>query len=196
MLLRGFVLTDLYPLEEALHHGCQGRRALDTDDLALEQRLELVGSCLGCGKIGADVKNLVVGHLCEGRIFGNKEGAWGASIRPREIDGFQPFIGNLHPGHDGIVLAGAECRNNAVPVLGYDLTLDFHPRAKLGNEIDLEAFELAAGTSEVPGGICTLGGDLHGFPSLCLWEGTACGRKKPQGCNSEYLKTLHGAAPV
>ena len=31
-------------LEKALHHGCQGRRALDTDDLALEQRLELVGS--------------------------------------------------------------------------------------------------------------------------------------------------------
>ncbi len=43
-----------------------------------------------------------------------------------------------------------ERRDDAVPVLGDDLALDLHAGAEVVGEVDLEAFELAAGAGEVP----------------------------------------------
>ena len=64
----------------------------------------------------------------------------------------------------------------------------FMRRAEIVGEIDLEAFELAAGAGEVPRRIGAFGGDLDG---LFLGRGAADGEGRAEESEADSLKEIH-----
>ena len=99
-------------------------------------------------------------HLGERRDLGDQEAVGAVRVGTGEVDHLLALVGDAHAGHDGVVLLGGQRRDDAVPVLGHDLALHLHARAQVVGEVDLEAFELAAGAREVPRRIGALRGDL------------------------------------
>src|SRR3546814_16340470 len=73
---------------------------------------------------------------------------------------------------DLIVLAGIKRRNDSVPILRNDLTLDAHATAQLSGEIHIEARELARSGLEIPWRVGALGSDSDDCPILRLHHGT------------------------
>src|SRR3546814_15515814 len=73
----------------------------------------------------------------------------GLRVCAREVDHLLALRGDRHAGHDGVVLAGLQRRNDALPGLLDDLALDLHAPAEIGGEIDLEAEQLAGAVGGV-----------------------------------------------
>ena len=104
-----------------------------------------------------------------------------------ELHHLEPFVGDIHASHDGVVFLGVQGRNDTVPILRHDFAFDLDPRAEFGREIDLEALKLAAGAREIPGRIGALGGDLD---DLVLRGGAADyeggGQQSETNCFEEF----------
>src|SRR5262249_5294316 len=63
-------------------------------------------------------------------------------------------------GDDGVVVAGQEARDDAVPVLGDDLAILLHLGAERPRDVDVEAGHMVVLVDEVEGRIGALGRDL------------------------------------
>ena len=119
-----------------------------------------------------------------------------AGIGPREVDRFEPLVGDVHAGHDHVVLGRVQRRDDAVPILRHDLALHLHAAAELVREVDLEAIELAARRREVPRGIGPFGRDADLGPLFALRPGAARGHGHEREAKRQRLPNLHEIPPV
>ena len=127
-------------------------------------------------------------HLGERRVLGHQEAVRRVGVGAGEVDDLLALVGDAHAGHDGVVLLGVERRDDAVPILRHDLALDLHAGAQVVGEVDLEAFELAAGAGEVPRRVGAFGGDLHG---LALRRRAADGKRRAEKSETDSLEEIH-----
>src|SRR4051794_5143324 len=127
---------------------------LDADRLALEQRLRRLNCLLGLRLLAYQIIGLPRSrHLGEWRILRYKITIWRVCVGACEVNDLLAFVGDAHAGHDGIVFLRLKSGDDPVPVLGHNLALYFDAAAKFVGEINVEAFELAARTCEIPRGI-------------------------------------------
>jgi hypothetical protein len=77
-----------------------------------------------------------------------------------------------------------------------DLALHLHAGAQIVGEVDLEAFELAARTREVPRRVSTLSGDLDGIPLLALCSRAAKREGRTEERQTNDSQGLHRHSPV
>ena len=130
-------------------------------------RLELVDQRLLVGvdlvEVGAVELARVARELAvlEHRELGRRRG-----VAVGELDHLLALVGDRHAGHDDVVLAGLQRRDDAFPVLRHDLALGAHAPAQVVGEVDLEADQLARAVGRVPRRVGALGRDPDGGPFL------------------------------
>ena len=169
-------------LEVLLEEGRVRGRALHADGLALQHRLPRVDRLLRRVRVLLEVQDLPGAfELRERRILHRAPAVRAGGVDARELDHLLALRRDVHAGHDGVVLAGLERRDDAVPILGDDLALDVHAAAELVRELDLEAVELALRRREVPRRVGALGRDLDRLPLLALRRGAARERRAERG---------------
>ncbi len=162
VLLGGGVFADLDHVAEIFDEEVRiGRRPLDSDHLAFQHRRPLGDQRRDPVRIGIERQTALSGEIGERAVAHHREAMRSAGVGAREIDHLHTRVGDVHAGHDRIVLAGLEGRDDARPILRDDLAGDLHAGAEIVREIDLEAGERAVGLREVPRRIGAFRGDAH-----------------------------------
>jgi hypothetical protein len=95
----------------------------------------------------------------------------------REVDDFEPLVGDEHARHDHVELADGQRRNEAVPILGNDRAFDLHAFTKIFRQLHFHAVGLAIGGGEIPRRI----GTLRRYGDLLLCRG----RRQRRYCEAE-----------
>ena len=197
MLLGRLVFADRdRVLEVLLEEGRVRGRGLHADRLALEQRLPGLDHLLAALGVRVEVEaRTLPRELRERGILRRAPAVRSARVDAREVDHLEPFVGDVHARHDGVVLLGRQRRDDAVPVLRDDLAFHLHARAKIVGEVDLESVELAARGLEVPGRIGALGRDLDRFPFLALGGGGPRAEHRGKQAEADNSCKFHHCSP-
>ena len=129
-----------------------------------------------------------VGEVGQRAFLLDRECRGGARVVAAEINHLLALSSDAHAVHDGVVFAGGQAWDDAVPILRDEFAGDLHALAEVVAEVDLEADELAVGGVAVERHVGALGCDHHLLPVLRLrrWQGECQGQR--ECCQqAEYL---------